>query len=130
MILRPHARTRLGTVLFPSEFERGGVDAIAEAGWCGAIVEDMAEVGFALAAQDFGPPHEEAVVGLVSDLALVYGYGEAWPPCSRIKLSLGTEQLVAATDALVDTGLMVVPVGARVGSLGSLLSGYVKMFRG
>ena len=45
-------------VSFPGEFEGGGVYAVAEAGWCGAVVEDVAEVGFALAALDFGPPHE------------------------------------------------------------------------
>ena len=117
-------------VSFPGEFEGGGVDAVAEAGWCGAVVEDVAEVGFALAALDFGPPHEEAVVGLGFDVVLVYGCGEAWPPGSRIKLSLGTEQVVAATDALVDSGLMVVPVRARVGSLGSLLPSDMKLFWG
>ena len=90
----------------------------------------MAEVGFALAALDFGAAHEEAVVGPGFDVVLVYGCGEAWPPSSRIKLSLGTEQVVAATDALVDAGFMVVPVRARVGSLGSLLPSNMELFRG
>jgi hypothetical protein len=120
----------LGTVSFLGEFERGGVDAVAEACWCGAVVEDVAEVGFAIAALDLGPPHEEAVVGLGFDVVLVYGCGEAWPPCSRIKLSLGTEQVVAATNAQVDAGVMVVPVRARVGSLGPLLPSNMKLFRG
>lgn len=123
-------RYQSGKVSFPGEFQGYGVDAVAEAGWCGAVVEDVAEVGFALVAQDFGSPHEEGVVGLVSNLALVYGCREAWPASSRIKLSLRTEQVVAATDALVDAELMVVPARARVGSLGTLLSGYVKLFRG
>jgi hypothetical protein len=120
----------VGRISFPGEFEGGGVDAVAEAGWCGAVVEDVAEMGFALAALDFGASHEEAVVGLGLDVVLAYGCDEAWPPSSRIKLSLRTEQVVAATDALVDAGLMLVPVRARVGSLGSLLPSNMKLFRG
>jgi len=87
-------------------------------------------MGFALAALDFGAVHEEAVVGLGFDVALLYGCGEAWPPSSRIKLSLRTEQIVAATDALVDAGRMVAPVRARVGSLGALLPSNMKLFWG
>ena len=83
-----------------------------------------------MAALDFGAAHKEAVVGLGFDVVLVYGCGETWPPSSRIKLSLRTEQVVAAANALVDAYLVVVPVLARVGSLGSLLSSYVKLLRG
>ena len=83
-----------------------------------------------MTAFNLGPPHEEAVVGLGFDIVLIYWCGEAWPSCSRFKFSLGTEQVVAATDALVDAGLMVVPVRARVGSLGSLLPGDMKLFWG
>jgi len=83
-----------------------------------------------LAALDFGASHEEAIVSLGFDAVLVYGRGEAWPPSSRIKLSLGTEEVVAATDALVDAGLMVVPVRTRVSPLGSLLPSDMKLFRG
>jgi hypothetical protein len=70
----------------------------------------MAEMGSALAALDFAAAHEEAVAGPGFDAVLVYGCGETWPPSSRIKLSLRTEQVVAATNALVNAGLMVVPV--------------------
>ena len=83
-----------------------------------------------MAALDLGPPHEEAVVGLCLDFVLVDRCSETWPAGSRIKLSFGTEEVVAATDALVDVGFIVVPVRARVGSLGSLLSSNMKLFRG
>ena len=119
-----------GRVSFPGKFQGSGVYAVAEAGWCGAVVEDMAEVGFALAAQDSGPPHEEAVVGFAFDVVLVYGCGKTWPSGSRIKLSIGTEQVVAAANALVDSGLMVVPVRSRVGAFGSLLTSNVELFWG
>lgn len=37
------------------EFECGGIDAVAQSGGCGTIVKDVAEVGTAAAALDFGP---------------------------------------------------------------------------
>ena len=106
-----------GRASFHGEFEGGGIDAVAEAGWCGTVVEDVAEMGFALAALDFGASHEEAIIGLGLDVVLVYGCCEAWPPSSRIKLSLRTEHVVAATDALIDAGLMVVPFCYRCPSM-------------
>ena len=48
--------------------QSGFVDAIAESGGRRAIVEQVAEMGVAQAAQDFGAVHEETVVGLGVDV--------------------------------------------------------------
>src|ERR1051326_1556744 len=49
------------------EVERGGVDAVSLAGGSRPVVEDMAEVTSAVAADDLGALHEVAVVGTQLD---------------------------------------------------------------
>ena len=88
----------------------------------------MAEVRVANAAQDFGTTHEQDVIRLGLNITIAYWSREAGPSGTRLKLGLRTEQVVATAYALVSSGLMIVPVGARVWPLGSLLPGNPKLF--
>src|SRR5689334_20221614 len=54
----------LALLLRRLEVERRRVHAVAEAGRPRAVGEDVPEVGVAAAAEDLGPPHEEAAVVL------------------------------------------------------------------
>src|SRR5690348_12169407 len=50
------------------EVERSRVDAIAQSGWLGTILEDVSEMGAAAAAHDFGALHTPAMVGGFFDM--------------------------------------------------------------
>src|SRR5947209_1252521 len=50
------------------QLERGGIDAIAQAGGGWTVVEYVAQVSVARGAQRFGAPHPEAVVRLGADV--------------------------------------------------------------
>src|SRR5436190_22571388 len=101
------------------EVERGGVDAVSLAGWAGTVVEDVAEVTAAVAADDLGALHEVAVVGTQLDRLGDSRLGEARPAGARVELRVGIEELRAAGCAAVVAGLLVVGVLAREGRLGA-----------
>ena len=100
------------------EAQSGFVDAIAESGGRRAVVEHVAQVGVAQAAQDFGAVHEEAVVGLGVDVFGGDGRGVAGPAGAGIELGGGAEERVAAADAAVESGGFRLIVGAGEGRVG------------
>src|SRR5216684_7804616 len=65
--------------LFRLQLQRRRVDAIAQAGGAGAVLEHVAEMAIALRAQHFGADHAVADVALLVDLALGGRLGKAWP---------------------------------------------------
>ncbi len=81
-----------------------------------------------LTAHDLSAPHEKALVLLVFDVLLADWSPEAWPPGAGLELRIRTEQVVATTNALIDSFLMVVPVLARERPLGSFLSRNRELF--
>ncbi len=85
-------------------------------------------MGVTSTAHDFSAPHEKTVVLLVFDVLLADWSPEAWPTGAGLELRIRTEQVVATTDALIDSFLMVVPVLARERPLGSFLSGDRELF--
>src|SRR6185312_212286 len=88
--------------LFGLERQRCRVEAVAQAGRRRPILEDMAEMGFAAAAQDFGAGHEEAAVGFGCHALGADRRREARPARARIEFRAGIEQFLAAADAGVD----------------------------
>src|SRR5688572_16686568 len=84
------------------ERERSRVDAVALAGWIGTIVEHVAKMGVAAAAQHLGAAHEVTIVLIGCDVLRRRGLPEARPTGTGIKLVIGAEQLHAAADAMVD----------------------------
>jgi hypothetical protein len=55
----------LRAALLLLEFQGCRVDAVAEAGGLGTVLEDVPEMGFAAGAMDFGAPHEETASSVV-----------------------------------------------------------------
>src|SRR5256714_615523 len=78
------------------EVQRGRVDAVALTSRTGPVVEDVAEVPSAVAADDLGAVHEVAVVGPQLDRLGDGRLGEARPAGARVELGVGVEQLRAA----------------------------------
>src|SRR4051812_9481308 len=81
------------------QFQRRGVDAVAQSGRSRTIVEDMAEMAVAVRAQHLGPDHAVADVALFIDMAFDRGRGEARPAAAGIEFCVGFEQRLAATGA-------------------------------
>src|SRR6516162_4538404 len=92
------------------EGQRAGVDAVPVAGLRGTVVEDMAQVTAAVAADDLGAPHEQAVVRPQLDRLGDRGLVEAGPPRARVELGVGAEQLAPAAGAPVEAIGVVVDV--------------------
>jgi hypothetical protein len=114
---------------FRRKAERGGVDAVAQAGGRGAVVEDVGQVGVALAAQRLGAAHEQAVIGLGAHVLRGGRRPETRPAGTGLKLFVAAEQGVAAAHAAIHTGFVIIPVAAGKGALGTLLACYGKLFR-
>src|SRR5271155_2892027 len=101
------------------ERQRRRVDAVALTGRPGAVVEDMAQVPAAGAADDLGAAHEQAVVRAQLNGLGDSGLGEAGPTGTGLELGTGPEQGRPAAGAAVLTGGLVVDVLAREGRLGA-----------
>src|SRR4051812_30152290 len=92
------------------EFQRCGIDAVAQARGLRAVLEHVAQVGVALLAQHFGAAHAIALVLLGCDVFGRGGLPEARPARTGLELLVGAEQLDAAAAAAIDALLVVVPV--------------------
>ena len=110
------------------KLERGRVDAVAETGGFGAILEDMPEVCIATGAMDFRATHEE---GVVLGAAHMIGKGcvKAWPTRARLKLGVRVKEIKVAGDAVVDAFLMVVVILAAEGGFCTMLAGDTVLLR-
>ena len=73
-------------LLFKSQ--RGGINAVAQAGRFGTVFENMAQVPAATSANDFRAAHEEGVVGFRGYLFGFDGLRETRPAGAGIKFVL------------------------------------------
>ena len=100
--IRPEAGTigRTGSGLGRLEFERGAVDAVAQAsGLGGAVREDVSEVGLATSAAHLRPRHQVGTIFVFADDLAVGWLVKARPTRPRIELGLGGEQRLATAHA-------------------------------
>ena len=98
------------------KLQSGCIHAVAQAGWSGAIFEDVTQVRLTLGTKNFGPHLSQAGVDLVPDILPGNRRPEAWPSGSGVKFCVGAEQGIVATDAAV-TGSLPVAVIARSAEL-------------
>src|ERR1700686_3339645 len=113
-----------GGGLFRLQFQRGRIDAVAQAGRAGAIFEHVAEMTVALRAQHLGADHAVGHVALLVDVALGCRLGETWPAAAGIELGVGFEQRLAAAGAGIGAGPVLVLVFAGKRALGRLFAQY------
>src|SRR5438309_4085605 len=111
--------TRLESARF---LQRCRVDAVALAGWRGAVLEDVAQMAAAAAAVHLHPLHAVARIPLRGDGARVGRAREARPAGAALELVVGAEQLRAAARAHEAPRLVVVPQRSAEGALGALLA--------
>src|SRR5438105_13437792 len=108
----PLSRNRLvpAVIVARREVERGGVDAVAQAGRVRAVRKEVAQMSAAMAAGDFGAPHTQRVVFLCRDVALRDDVVEAGPASPRLELRARIEKRFVADDAAIGPLAVVVPV--------------------
>ena len=108
---------RGGSRILRLEVERGAVDAIAQPAFLArAVGENVAQVPFALRADDFGADHAVADVAMLLDRAFSGRAAEAGPAGAGIELGVAFEQRLAARGADVLAGALFFsyfPVKAR-----------------
>src|SRR5262249_22829594 len=91
------------------------------------VLEHVAEVGVATAADHLHAAPEPAVVLDQTDAILLDRLPETRPPRAGVVLGLGVEQRLAAADTLENAVVLGVPVSAAEGPLGALLPRHPKL---
>src|SRR5690606_38639819 len=104
------------------ELQCGRIDAVAQAGGCGAVFEQMSEVRVAGRAKHFGAAHAVTVIVLGSYRLRIEWLPVAGPAGSGVELLRGAEQGGAASDATVGSARVIVPVLPGERLLGALLA--------
>src|ERR1700730_13203519 len=99
-----------GRLLLRDEAEGGGVHAVAQVRGRRSVLEDVAEVRVAAGAEHLGAGHEQGAVALGADALRGGGRPETGAAGARGQLGVGAEQRVAAGDADVPAGGLVVVV--------------------
>ena len=112
------------------EAEGGRVDAVAQAGRLGAVIEEVTQVGVAVFAADFGAGHEQGAVYFFDDVLRYERLGKAGPAGAGFEFVRGTKEGFAGDDIDVDAGFFVVPELVFEGGFGPLFLGYVELERG
>ena len=110
------------------EVENHTVDAVAQSGRRWAVGEDVAEMCLTCCATDFGATHKERTVIVLTDRRAVCRLCVARPTCARIKLVVGLEQRLSATNTLEHASTLLVIEWARERSFRSVLTGDVVLF--
>src|ERR1700694_3986809 len=108
--------------LFRLQLERCRVDAVAQSGRAGTILEYVAEVAVALRAKYFVPDHAVADVALFVDMALRGRRGKARPAAAGIEFCVRFEQRLPAAGAGVGARPLLMLVFAGERPFGRLLA--------
>ena len=93
------------------------------------VVENVAQVRPAIVAGNFSTVHAVTRVWLRSDKLRIMWREETRPAATGIEFRFRGKQGRPATDALVCAIFFVIPILARIGSLGPLLLGHVILLR-
>src|SRR5258708_20557016 len=99
---RGPSRFKAAFALFRLQLQRRRIDAVAQSGRTGSVLEHVPEMAVAFRAQHFGPDHAMADVTFLVDMALGGGLRKARPAAAGIELGVGFEQRLTA--AYTDVG--------------------------
>lgn len=116
------------SVLSLDKLKGSGIQAIAQSRRLRPVLEDMAQMGIALAAEYLCPEHGEAVIGLGVDVCLVRRGVEARPAGPGVELGVRGEEFASAAYAKVLAFFVVVPILSGKRPLGTLLSRHPVLF--
>src|SRR2546425_6567754 len=105
----------------PTEFERGGVDAVPQPGRPWPVIEHVPQVGTTVGTFDLRAAHEQAPILLLANVSFLNGRPETRPAGPRVELGPRCEEFGPADDAQIHARVVVVPIFAGEGSLGPLV---------
>ena len=100
----------------------GGIDAVAQAGWLGAVGENVAEVASAARAGDLNAAHAPAIIFVLGDGFGVFRNGEAGPSAAGVEFGVAAEEHRPATCAHVFAGGVILCQRSGKGALGAFLA--------
>ena len=121
---QPRLRARFFLAsLFPcrlDKFQRGGIQAIAQAGGTRAVVEDVAQMRVAAGADDFRPLHAVAGSVIVSIFSSATGWKKLGQPVPESNFRVRGKKRQIAANTVVNALLVVVVKHAAEGPFGPL----------
>jgi hypothetical protein len=82
-------------------------------------------MSIAAGASRFSASHAVTSVGVLGDVAAVGGSEEAWPSRAGIELRVGAKEQRSATNAVVGSVIVLIPVLSGKGALGATAAGYL-----
>jgi hypothetical protein len=107
---------------FLVEAERGGVDAISQAGGVGTIREDMAEMASTTGAGDLRAGHAMAAVLVLLNIFLIERIVKARPAAPGVELGFRWEKFEATSGTEINSGSAGGSILASEWALGALLA--------
>ena len=102
------------------ELQRRRVDAVSQSRGFWPVVEDVPQVAPATGAFDLDAAHEEIIVQLFFNAALIDGLPKGRPSAPGVELGIRAEKLSLAPGAYVGPLLLLVEEGAGERRLGAL----------
>src|ERR1700677_3851157 len=106
------------------------VHAVTQTSWLRTIVKDVAKMRIAISTGDRRAVHPETLIMYLYDVFRCDRLPEAWPSSAGFKLSVRAEDSRVATNAAVETAVMVIPGVTRIGSLRASVAGDLEWNRG
>ena len=110
------------------KFQGRRIHAVAQTGWCRAVLEDVTKMRVALFALHLGSGHSVGAICLSFDILFVDRRPETRPAGAGIKLCVGAEECIAAAHTPVHPLFVVIPIAAGKGPLRSSLAGNLELF--
>src|SRR2546426_1234597 len=105
----------------PTEFERGGVDAVPQPGRPWPVIEHVPQVGTTVGTFDLRAAHEQAPILLLANVSFLNGRPETRPAGPRVELGPRCEEFGPADDAKIHARVVVVPIFSGEGSFRPLV---------
>src|SRR5207253_2151440 len=91
-----------------NETERGRIDAVAHPAFITwTVIEEVAEMRFALAAADLRAFHSKRAVRFFGDVTFIDRFGEAGPAAAAVEFVQGSKQRLATDNIDIDPGTMI-----------------------
>jgi hypothetical protein len=110
------------------QLQRGGIDTVTKIRRLWTVVEDMAQMSIAFAAENLGAAHKKAVVFFRGNILFGHGRRETRPTGSRVKFGIRAKEFITAAAATVNAFLVVIPVLPGKCGLCALLPSDVELF--
>ena len=91
----------------------------------GAVVEYMAEMGFAFSADHLCSFHSKAIIRSKDDTFFADGFKETGPSATAVEFAVAVEEGVLTGGAIIGTAFFMIPVFSGESSFGAFFAGDV-----